>query len=96
MQVAGVDDPGDEGPGLFGVPLPVVAPRILGPDRTGDDRERPDRERERVGAVGSAVEHVCRRDHAGERREPNRSAGGLRDRVAIGDQEHEGGKQSPP
>ena len=56
VQVAGVDDPGDEGPGLLGVPAPVAAPGVLGPDRAGDDGEGPQREDERVDPVGQAVE----------------------------------------
>ena len=54
MQVAGVHHPGDEGPGLGGVPAPVPAPGLVRPDRAGDDAERPDREREHHGPVGRA------------------------------------------
>ena len=61
VQVGRVDDPGDERPGLLGVPAPVAAPRVLGPDRAGDDREGPQREREgdrcgrRLGRAASAA-----------------------------------------
>ena len=58
VQVAGVDHPGDERPGLLGVPAPVATPGRLGPDGAGDDREGPDRERERDQAVGGAVERL--------------------------------------
>lgn len=39
MEVDGIDDPGDEGPGLLGVPEPVAAPGGFRPDGTGDDDE---------------------------------------------------------
>src|SRR5690606_21053120 len=56
VQVAGVGDPGDEGPGLLGVPAPVAAPGVTGPDGARDDRERPQREHGRVDAVGELVQ----------------------------------------
>ena len=34
---SGVDEPGDDRPGLLGVPTPVGAPGGIGPDRAGDD-----------------------------------------------------------
>lgn len=39
MEVDGIDDPGDEGPGLLRVPEPVAAPGGFRPDGTGDDDE---------------------------------------------------------
>src|SRR3954453_13077426 len=56
VQVSGVDDPGDEGPGLLRVPAPEPAPGRLRPDGTGDDREGPDRETEDGGTVRHPVE----------------------------------------
>ncbi|CAM5231808.1 hypothetical protein SVIOM342S_05753 [Streptomyces violaceorubidus] len=56
VQVAGVGDPGDEGPGLLGVPAPVAAPGVARPDGARDHREGPQREDGRVDAVGELVE----------------------------------------
>ena len=33
MQKGGIDKPGDEGPGLFGIPAPIGSPRIIRPGR---------------------------------------------------------------
>ncbi len=75
MQVAGVDDPGDERPGLLRVPAPVPAPGLVRPDRPGDDAERPEREAEQHGPVGEPVER--RRGRAGARsRRTRRQPGG--------------------
>ena len=37
MQVAPVDEPGDQGCGLLGIPAPPALPDVLGPDGAGDD-----------------------------------------------------------
>jgi len=39
VENGGVDEPGDEGPCLLGIPAPVGAPGILGPDSAGDDAQ---------------------------------------------------------
>src|SRR4029453_8986657 len=39
MEVGGEHRPGDERPGLLGIPAPVAAPGGLGPDGPGDDGE---------------------------------------------------------
>ena len=64
VQVRGVDDPGDEGPGLLRVPAPVPAPGRLGPDRAEDDAGGVDRERERDRPVGRLVQRRRRRQPA--------------------------------
>ena len=56
VQVSGVDHPGDQGPGLLGVPAPVAAPGVLGPDRAGGDGEGPQREGEGEEPVRQHVE----------------------------------------
>src|ERR1700722_3074576 len=89
VQVAGVDDPGDERPGLLGVPAPVPAPGVVSPDGAGDDPERPDREGEQDGPVGETVQH-------GGAGQVHHQALGLRGQAcgqaplaAIGDQVHD-------
>src|SRR5207244_2946753 len=70
VQVAGVHDPGDERPGLLGIPAPVPAPGLVRPDRPGDDRERPDREREDHGPVGEPVQGIGTEEPAAHRADP--------------------------
>ena len=86
VQVAGVDDPGDERPGLLRVPAPVAAPRVLGPDRAGDDGEGPQRERERDDAVREHVEPVDSGSAAREPVEPVRSPAARAALAAVGDE----------
>ncbi len=60
MQKAGIDHPGDEGPGLRGVPAPVPAPGLIRPDCSRHDAERPDREGEHHRPVGKPVDDLRR------------------------------------
>ena len=39
MQQGRVDKPGNQRPGLFGIPAPVTAPGGIGPDRSGYDSD---------------------------------------------------------
>src|SRR5882672_4876716 len=73
VQIARVDDPGDERPRLLRVPTPVATPRRLRPDRARDNCERPDREREGEHAVRRAVEHLRNWQHAPDPGEPGRA-----------------------
>ena len=67
VQVGGVHDPGDEGPDLLGVPVPVRRPGLVRPDRPGDQhRERPHREREGVDPVGRSGRAPAERGQPGE------------------------------
>src|SRR5207244_8938189 len=43
VQVAGVDDPGDERPGFFGIPTPEAPPRLVGPHSAHHDPHRQQR-----------------------------------------------------
>src|SRR5580704_3514250 len=89
VEVAGVDDPGDERPGLLGVPAPVPAPGVVGPDGAGDDPERPDREGEQDRPVGQPVQHggAGQVDH--QALGPGGQAGGQAPLVAVRDQVHD-------
>src|ERR1700731_2921308 len=56
MEVDGVNDPGDRGPGFFWIPPPPAAPRVLAPDGTRHGAEGPDWEAEQDGAEGQSVQ----------------------------------------
>ena len=46
MQKGGIDEPGNQRPGLFGIPAPVTAPGGIGPDGSGNDPCRQKQETE--------------------------------------------------
>lgn len=52
----GVDEPGDEGPGLLGVPAPVAAPGGVGPYRAGDDADGEKEKTQKDHLVGGLVD----------------------------------------
>src|SRR6202165_345596 len=56
MQVDGVDNPGDRGPGFLWIPSPPAAPGVLAPDGPRHGAEGPDREAEQDGTEGQPVE----------------------------------------
>ena len=56
MQVGCVDDPGDQGPGLLGVPGPVAAPGSLCPDGSCQDAEGQEKKPQGNGTVGDQVQ----------------------------------------
>mmetsp|Transcript_24058 Transcript_24058/g.71601 ORF Transcript_24058/g.71601 Transcript_24058/m.71601 type:complete len:424 (-) Transcript_24058:246-1517(-) len=56
VEVGGVDEPADQGPGLLGVPAPVVAPGLVRPHRAGDDADREEAEAQEQRAVGQVVQ----------------------------------------
>ena len=55
VEVDRIDDPGDQGPGLLGIPRPVAGPGLLCPDRSADDDEREHQEAEDHHPVGEDV-----------------------------------------
>src|SRR6202022_4146324 len=55
VQVDGVDNPGDRGPGFLWIPSPPAAPGVLAPDGPRHGAEGPDREAEQDGTEGGRV-----------------------------------------
>jgi len=55
VEIDRIDDPGDQGPGLLGIPCPVAGPSLLRPDRSADDDEREHQEAEDHHPVGEDV-----------------------------------------
>ena len=58
VQQRGIYKPGDQGPGLFGVPGPVAAPGRVGPDRPGNDPAGEKEKAEKHHPVGEFIEHI--------------------------------------
>ena len=58
VEVDGVDDPGDQRPGLLGVPGPVARPRLLRPDGAADDDDGEHQEAEDHHPVAEDVAHL--------------------------------------
>ena len=60
MQENRVEDPGDQRPGLLGIPAPPAGPSLLGLDGAGEDHHRQQQEAQ----ADQAVDHVVRLHHA--------------------------------
>ena len=58
VEIGGIGNPGDEGPGLLGIPTPVTTPSSFCPDRSGDDGEGPDRKDECDQSIGELIEGI--------------------------------------
>ena len=58
VQIDGVDEPGDECPGLFWIPALERAPCIFCPDGASDDDDGEERQPNDAGAVCPFVEDV--------------------------------------
>ncbi len=58
MEGQGIDKPGNDRPGLLGIPAPVGTPGLIGPDRTGDDPGRKPHKAENNGLVGQVINHL--------------------------------------
>lgn len=58
VQQRGINQPGNEGPGLFGIPSPVPAPGRIGPDGPGDNTGGQPEETEDDHLVGHFIEHL--------------------------------------
>lgn len=58
VEQCGINQPGDQGPGLFGIPAPVAAPGGIGPDRTGDDTGGQPEKTEDDHLVGDFIQHL--------------------------------------
>ena len=56
VQIGGIDQPADQGPGFLGIPAPVAAPGFIGPNRTTHDAHREHQEPNRDRAITEAVE----------------------------------------
>src|SRR2546425_11259079 len=68
MQVDGINDPGDRGPGFLWIPSPPAAPGVLAPDGPRHGAEGPDREAAQDGTEGEPAEWRQRRQPGGDGR----------------------------
>ena len=55
VQERDINEPGDEGGGLLGVPTPVAAPGRLGPHRAGEDAQGEEDEADSGRLVDKAI-----------------------------------------
>ena len=85
MQEEGIDQPGDQRPGLLGVPTPIVAPGVLCPDGTGQEHRRLEDEADGHSLAHPTAQRSLLRQPRRQPRQP--IAQQDHDRQAKGDQE---------
>ena len=56
VQISGIHQPADQGPGFLGIPAPVAAPGFIRPNSTTHDAHRKHQEPNRDRAITEAVE----------------------------------------